>query len=134
MSVSARIARTSSGKWDGVVLLDTFLLHAEKPRPPRGEHGLEAGACGGTDGENAKRVRGFDRGRLIIAQQVHLREDDAVRLLRELQRIRVDLGPKLIVFRLPIDGVDRDEERQDARSLDVTEELKTEPTSFVRAL
>src|SRR5215510_9216846 len=67
MSVSARIARTSSRKWDGVVLLDTFLLHAEKPRPPRGEHGLESSARGGTDSENAKRVRGFDRRRLIIA-------------------------------------------------------------------
>src|SRR5262249_22159288 len=76
----------------------------------------------------------LDRWRLIIAQQVHLREDDAMRFLRELQRIRLDLGAELIVFRLPIDCVDWDEERQDARSLDVTEELKAQPTSFVRAL
>jgi hypothetical protein len=43
----------------------------------------------------------------------------------------MDLVAELVVLRLPVQRVDRDEKREEARPLDVPEELKAEPLPLV---
>src|SRR5215467_16203377 len=106
-SESARIALRSLGERDGIVSADTGLLHVEQLGPPAGEERIESSARGGADRVNAECLGGVDGRRLIVSEQIHLREHDAVRLLRELERIRFDLAAQLDIFRLPVDGADR---------------------------
>src|SRR6185437_13045799 len=102
--------------------------------PPCSEQGLESVAPGGTDREHAERFGRVDRRRRLVSEQIHLGEHDAVRLERELRRVRADLVAELVVLRLPVHGVDRDEEGKEARTLDVAQKLKSESAPFVGAL
>src|SRR3954471_6659270 len=83
-SVSARIARRSSGELDRLFALDTRLLHVEKPRPPGGQQRLESLSGRSADRENGERIRRVDRRRRVVAEKVHLGEDDAVRFFCQL--------------------------------------------------
>src|SRR5215475_10796012 len=132
-SESARIALRSLGERDGIVSADTGLLHVEQLGPPAGEERIESGAGGGADRVNAECLGRVDGRRLIVPEQIHLRKDDAMRLLCELERIRFDLAAQLVVFRLPVDGVDRHQKGKHARALDVSQELKAESFALVRA-
>ena len=55
-----------------------------------------------------------------------------MRLLAQLRRVLRDLIAELIVLDLPVEGVDGNEERQQARTLDVPQELQAEPLPLVR--
>src|SRR5512143_941097 len=132
--VSASVARRSSGELGRIGAFDTRLLHFEQLAPPCAEHRIEARAPGRADGEHAERVWCLDRRGRLVAQQVHLREQYAMRLLRELERVRFDLATQLIVLRLPVHGVDRNQEGEEPRSLDVPQELQAESATFVRSL
>src|SRR3954471_4267713 len=103
---SARTARRSSGERDGVVSPFTRLFHHEEPRPPLAHQRIQPRARGGADCEHAKRVGSVDRRGLIIAEQVHLREGNAMWLAGQLLGVRRDLVSKLIVLGLPVDGID----------------------------
>ena len=56
-----------------------------------------------------------------------------MRLLREIARVRGDLVAELVVFRLPIHRVDRNQKGEQPRALDVPQELQTESLTFVRS-
>src|SRR5215471_6924486 len=101
-SESARIALCSLGERDGIVSADTGLLQVEQLGPPTRQERVESSAGGGADRVSAKCLGSVDGRRLLVPEQIHLREHDAVRLLRELERIRLDLAAQLIVFRLPV--------------------------------
>ena len=51
----------------------------------------------------------------------------------ELARVRGYLVAQLIVFGLPVHGIDRNQECENAGPLDVTQELKSEALPFMRA-
>jgi hypothetical protein len=57
-----------------------------------------------------------------------------MRFLRELFGVLLDLAAQLIVLRLPVFRVDRDEEREQTGALDVPQELQPESLALVRAL
>jgi hypothetical protein len=99
-------------------------LELEKLGPPAGQKQVEAMSPRSADGKNSKRIVGADWRRVVFAEEVELREHDAVGPGGELGRIRRDLAPELVIFLLPVHRIDRNEERQKARSLDVTEKLK----------
>src|SRR6185437_2805933 len=126
--------RPRSGQRDRIVATDDDLLHRQHSRPPRCEQGFETVAPGGTDREHAECFGRVDRRRRLVSEQIHLGEHDAVRLEGELRRVRGDLGAELVVLRLPVHGVDRDEEGEEARALDVAQKLESEPAPFVGAL
>src|SRR5690606_38845046 len=84
---------------------------------------------------DAPRVRRLDRRqRLVRAQQVQLRQDHAVRLLRQLRRVGAQLLHQDPVFPLHILRVERDQVGEGPRALDVAEEPEPEPAPLVRAL
>src|SRR5436190_19197089 len=56
-----------------------------------------------------------------------------MRLGRQIRRILGDFQPQLVVLRLPIHGVDRDQERKDSGALDVPEKLQAESLAFMGA-
>jgi hypothetical protein len=85
-------------------------------------------------GEDPECVGRLDGRRLVLTEQVHLGEDDAMRLLSELRRVVRDLATELVVFGLPVERVDGNEEGQQSRALDVTQELQPQPLPLVCAL
>src|SRR5688572_353068 len=105
-----------------------FHANAQQLRPPRGEQCIEPRARRRADRERPERARCLDGRHVFLAKEVELREDDAIRFGGELRRIHRDLVAQLVEILLPVIGVDRYQERQDPRPLDVAEEL--EPQSL----
>src|SRR5207247_10174181 len=56
-----------------------------------------------------------------------------MRFLREIAGVGRNLLAELVVFALPVHGVDRDQEGEQPRTLDVAQELQAESLSFVRS-
>src|SRR5947207_15909046 len=56
-----------------------------------------------------------------------------MRFLREIAGVGRNLLAELVVFALPVHGVDRDQEGEQPRTLDVPQELQAESLSFVRS-
>src|SRR5687767_3760592 len=110
------------------------LLHAQQLAPPRCEQAVETRPCRRADRESRKRSLRFDRREIVFAEQIHLRENHAVRTPGQLLRMRRDFMTELIVFGLPVHRIDRNQERQKARALDVAQELETESLPLMRTL
>src|SRR5687768_4081518 len=105
-----------------------FHANAKELRPPRRQQCVESRACRRADRKRPECAWRLDGRHVFLAEQVELREDDAIRLGGEFRRIHRDLVAQLVEILLPVVGVDGDEERQDPRPLDVAEEL--EPQSL----
>src|SRR5258708_4246015 len=131
--VNATMSRRSKS-WKGDVgdSTDTFPFETEQLLPPAAQQLLQSLATGRRNRHHGKRARRVDGRRRIVAQQIHLREDDAIWLLREVDRIRLDLRAKLVELSLPVHRVDRYHEGEDACALDMPEKLKAESLAFVR--
>src|SRR4051812_7667668 len=110
------------------------MLELEQLRPPCRGESIEALSSWSADRENSKGSGRFDRRDIGLAGQVELGENDTMRLGGKVRRIGRDFGAELIVFSLPIHGVDGNQKSQQPRALDVPEELKSQSLPFVRAL
>ena len=89
----ARTAADTQGRCDGIVSTDTRPFScrgAATTRRRAARRGPVRPAA--LIGKAAERVGRLDRRRFVVAEQVHLREDDAVRLFGELRGVRLDLA------------------------------------------
>src|SRR6266481_3909307 len=79
--------RSTSWKRDVGDSADTLALESEQLLPPAAEQVFQPfPGCRGNR-RYRKGARRFDRRRWVVAHQVHLREDDAIRFLRQVDGI-----------------------------------------------
>src|SRR5450759_1567441 len=123
----------SSGQAYSYIFWPDTLLEAQELRPPRRREGIQSFARSRADRKKPECFGRVDGRRVLLAQEIHLRENHAMRLGREVRRVLADLTPQLVVLRLPVHRVDRDQERQDPGSLDVPEELEAQALPLVRS-
>src|SRR5580704_14004493 len=127
-----RASRPNTGRREGPTgRLDAL---GEELRPPSGEQRIESRAPGSGDRVDPERVRRVECGSGVRPPKVHLREHDAVRTLRQVGRVRGDLGAEAIVLGLKIHRVDGNQKREQPRALDVAQELEAEAATLMGAL
>src|ERR1700716_1011657 len=110
------------------------LLELQQSAPPDVFEFVETLSARRRNGVDTKRQRGLDLGNVLFAEQVELGEHHTMRFGGQLGGILRDLRAELVVFMLPVEGVYRNEKRQQSCALYMAQELQAEPPSFVRTL
>src|SRR5437764_3846048 len=82
----------SSGQTYGYIFRSDALLETQKLRPPGCRQRFETFARSGADREKSERSGRIYRRRVLLAEEVHLGENDAVWLGGEIRRILGDLA------------------------------------------